>query len=131
MLRNYALFLDDTRDPPMPFEGFSMASDVVIARDFKGFCFTVKHLGCPELISFDHDLGPVTEPNGMDCAKWFINAVLDKKVVLHDNLRFVVHSMNPPGKANIESLMTQFLEHMTAARYGDVRKLIAGEESVA
>lgn len=123
----YAIFLDDTRDPPMPFEGLSMASDVAICRSYKEFVAVVKKHGCPLFISFDHDLGYVGKtlaPSGMDCAKWLVNRVLDDKAQLPDDFKFGVHSMNPAGAANIQSLMDTFLEHMKSEQYGAIRSAI-------
>lgn len=119
-MADYSLFLDDTRDPPASLKG-----EVVIVRTHADFIKTLRRYGCPRFISFDHDLGPVDEqPSGMDCAKWLVNWILDDRKRLPADFAFTVHSMNPAGAANINGLMSQFLEHMAAERFGDVRGLV-------
>lgn len=97
----YKLFLDDKRDPPT--DGW------IIVRDFDEFITVIKECGLPDFISFDHDLGCNVDGSikktGMDCAKWLVEWLLDQNLTLPD---FVVHSMNPTGKRNIEGLLQGF-----------------------
>lgn len=88
------LYLDDLRDIPKGF---------IAARSYKEFLHYINQNGLPDFISFDHDLG--LEESGYDCAKWLVNYCLDHQKQLPD---FVVHSQNPVGKQNIESLLNQF-----------------------
>lgn len=114
----YKLFLDDTRDPP------SALGDCVIVRTYDEFVQTIRARGCPEFISFDHDLGPVDmQPSGMDCAKFFVRWVLDNRKRLREDFSFGVHSMNPAGAKNINGLMARFLEFLAEERYGELRAL--------
>lgn len=89
------IYLDDLRPIPEGFVGL---------RSYVEFVAYISQNGLPDFISFDHDLG--LEESGFDCAKWLVAYCLD-----HDkNLpRFAVHSQNPVGKKNIESLLTNFL----------------------
>lgn len=120
-MADYSLFLDDTREPSPSLKG-----EVVIARTYDEFVRTMQRYGCPKFISFDHDLGPVgVQPSGMDCAKWLVNWILDDRKRLPEDFAFAVHSMNPAGAANINGLMSQFLEHMAAEQFGAVRGLLS------
>lgn len=57
-----------------------------------------------EMIFFDHDLGG--EKSGMDIAKWIANGGLVNR------FQFYVHSANPEGARNINSLMVQYNHHL-------------------
>ena len=88
------IYLDDLRVIPEGFIGL---------RSFEEFVSHITNNGLPDFISFDHDLG--LQESGYDCAKWLVNHCLDHKVKLPD---FAVHSQNPVGKKNIESLLNNF-----------------------
>ncbi len=98
---SYKLYLDDVRSIPKDWVG---------ARTYIEAINIIAERGIPTVISFDHDLGE-NQPTGMDFAKWFTEFVLfsENKIELPSNFTFYVHSSNPPGKANIEGLMNQFL----------------------
>jgi len=103
---SYVLFLDDVRDPPSHMAG------CYVARSFEQFNAALLKYGCPEFISFDHDLGPVdVNPSGMDCAKLLAEQVLNGNLTLPPNFSFTVHSMNPVGAENIQRFMDNFLKH--------------------
>lgn len=117
------LFLDDSRRAP------DFTWDVV--RNYAEFVSYISLHGMPDMISFDHDLGqehydhycstigPVsievdlnkiqipyqtfTEKTGYDCAKWLIVHCMDNKLRLPS---YMVHSMNPVGKKNIEFVLS-------------------------
>ena len=96
-----------------------------IVRSYIQFINWINKNGLPDFISFDHDLADVfelkeelpieqwfdfdnnREYTGMDCAKWLVNYCLDNNKSLP---RFVVHSANPSGMANIEGLLNNFNE---------------------
>lgn len=88
------LYLDDLRLIPQGFIG---------VRSYAEFVTYIKTHGLPDFISFDHDLG--LQENGFDCAKWLVNYCLDNRKKMPD---FAVHSQNPVGKKNIESLLNNF-----------------------
>jgi len=108
------LFLDDTRHAP------DFTWDVV--RSYDEFVAYITKNGMPDIISFDHDLAfehypfndssfgyceppreipyhRYTEKTGYDCAKWLCENGLKPK-------QWLVHSMNPTGKANIIQLLS-------------------------
>lgn len=89
------IFLDDLRNPP----DHSWA----VVRSYEQFVDWIERHGVPEVISFDHDLGDGV-PTGMDCAKWLVATERPIK-------NFLVHSANPPGAANIRSLLTGWQAH--------------------
>lgn len=88
------LYLDDLRSAPEKF---------VLVKNYEEFTAFILQNGLPDFISFDHDLG--LEESGFDCAKWLVNYCLDYQKKLPE---FVVHSQNPVGKENIESLLNHF-----------------------
>lgn len=103
----YKLFLDDVR---MPSEIYIKDSDDdwVIARNYDEFVTIISRDGAPDIISFDHDLGMVSEleveHNGYYCAWWLINNNIPIK-------EYKVHSANPIGAENIRRLLHNWLKH--------------------
>ncbi len=119
----YKMYLDDLRHPVMTYPK-TLNTQWVIVRDYKEFVSEIEKRGLPEFISFDHDLGlehyPTSEKDGglsngnripyesykektgYDCAKWLIEYCMDRK---HPIPIFKVHSMNPIGRANIQSIL--------------------------
>ncbi|HUH26208.1 MAG TPA: cyclic-phosphate processing receiver domain-containing protein [Flavobacterium sp.] len=91
------IYLDDLRSIPQGFIGL---------RSYAEFVFYIQQNGLPDFISFDHDLG--LEESGFDCAKWLVNYCLETNLRLPE---FEVHSQNPVGKQNIESLLNNFKRH--------------------
>ena len=92
MDKKMKLYLDDIRNPAT--EGWN------IVRSYEEFVQFIMQNGMPDLISFDHDLGD-NVPTGMDCAKWLVENQ-------HKIVEFNVHSANPVGKKNIESLLNNW-----------------------
>jgi hypothetical protein len=96
------MFIDDERFPPGNGEGW------LICRDFGMVKRYVEFNGIPDHISFDHDLGDGKE-TGFDIAKYLVECDLDGIHTFPDNFSFYVHSMNPIGKVNIQSLLDSYL----------------------
>jgi len=96
-MKNTQLYLDDVRVVP---DGF------VLVENYVEFTEYITQNGLPDFISFDHDLGE--EKTGYDCAKWLVEICMNRKIPLPD---FAVHSQNPVGKKNIESLLRNFKKH--------------------
>jgi len=92
----YRMFIDDERFPPD--DGW------IIVRSSNEAKETVLNNGYPNHISFDHDLGGAD--TSMNFLHWLLNKIMDDDV----NLPFTwyVHSQNPIGKQNIESLIYSF-----------------------
>lgn len=124
------LFLDDERYP----SDVTWVDDVrysqlswVIVRSYDEFVTFIEDCGLPEFVSFDHDLADehyqtllnaveyevddgdlkktftVMENTGYTCAKWLVEYCQDNGLKFPE---YVVHSMNPIGKENIEGLIT-------------------------
>ena len=90
------VYLDDIRVPVTP--------NWIIVRTVEDFKRVVIDYQ-PTYISFDHDLGE-DSPTGYDCAKWLVE-------IDYRHLRdFNVHSANPIGKENIETLLNNYLKHL-------------------
>jgi hypothetical protein len=116
----YNLFLDDGRNPN------AFLKDIrtwVVVRSYDQFVQTISERGIPEFISFDHDLAfehmlntyrmndmkipydMYKEKTGMDCAKWLVDYCINNH---HPLPKFQVHSYNPVGRENIQSLLDSF-----------------------
>jgi len=103
---DWMLFLDDERLPPE-----AMIYDYKIARSVDEAIELIKNHGCiPSYISFDHDLGDNTE-TGYDFTKILVNYDLDGAYELPIGFSYFVHSQNPIGKKNIETILNNYLEH--------------------
>lgn len=104
----WKLFLDDERYP--------IGNDWTIARNYNDAVWYVTNYGLPYHISFDHDLaydhyviGKPHEYTGYDFAKWLVNYIMDNDLTLPEGFSFFVHSQNPIGAKNIQSLMDKFI----------------------
>jgi len=96
------LFLDDIRIPT--------SSVFTIVRSYNAAIEFMEENGCPEFISFDHDLGDADKHSGMDVAKWLVEKDLDADGgFIPKDFTFDVHSSNPPGSANIVCLLDLYL----------------------
>ena len=110
------IFLDDERMPaakkPLPW----LADEPVIVRSYDEFVAEIEANGCPAFITFDHDLGP--GKNGFDCAKWFVEWILDDESRYDPEFQWYAHTQNPVGLANIAGLIQPFRRMMEAKRNG-------------
>ncbi len=99
------LYLDDIRTPKN--------DDFIIVRSFQEATEFIQQNGIPNYISFDHDLGcdevGTIYPNGYDFAKWLIEMDLDNTYKFPKDFKFNVHSANPIGKKNIETIINNYL----------------------
>ena len=106
----YNLFLDDVRDPNKFLQDVRTWETV---RNYNQFVEIIQKRGIPKFVSFDHDLSyhdinktdNFTEKTGMDCAKWLVEFCMKTNQQLPE---FKVHSMNPVGRVNIQSLLENF-----------------------
>ena len=92
------LFIDDER--------FPVTNDFVIARNSADAIAYVEKFGCPNFISFDHDLGG--GDTAMVFVKWLIEKDLDYQVIPSD-FDYYIHSQNPIGRQNIDGLLRSYL----------------------
>lgn len=131
------LWLDDVRNPlEETWENYIyqhtpigyMPLDIVWVKSYNEFIEWISNHSLPAIISFDHDLGKDIETEarnngmskrkarslkkglktGMDCAKWLIEYCLDNNKQLP---KWHVHSYNPVGKENIQSILYNFQKH--------------------
>ncbi|NQX92700.1 MAG: hypothetical protein HRT74_11360 [Flavobacteriales bacterium] len=105
------LFLDDIRTIEMVYDK-SMESEFDIVRTYEAFVEYIVANGLPSFISFDNDLGldqkGEVAPDGYAAAKWL---VYESDLDLRD-LSFKVHSANPVAAKQIESLLTNYINHL-------------------
>ena len=123
----YSLYLDDFRDPRD--SGYYLNNPIyealqwIVVRNYDEFVKCVEENGIPEVISFDHDLADThyehqsdidydifSEKTGYECAKWFINYIIDNNLELPKTI--LIHSMNPVGSANIKSLFDSYIKSL-------------------
>ena len=99
------LYVEDIRMPK--------DDDFIIVRSFEDAVLFIQQNGIPNYISFDHDLGcdkfDNIYPTGYDFAKWLVEMDLDDIYKFPKNFKFNVHSANPIGKRNIESILNNYL----------------------
>lgn len=92
-------YLDDVRETPPNFTIRWKSYDDAVSYMTKN--------GCPNFISFDHDLG--TGKTGMDLVKWIVEMDLNNNSFIPKGFMFHVHSSNPQGAENIFSYLSQYL----------------------
>lgn len=101
-MNDWSLYLDDIRNPKTD-RNWKIARNAQEAKDL------IETHGCPEYISFDHDL-EADGPTGHDFAKWFCEQDMDGKIEIPDGFDFNVHSGNPVGATNIYYYMKGYLQ---------------------
>lgn len=95
------LYIDDLRTPK--------SKDWIVVRSSAEAIEFMKVNGCPDYISFDHDLGG--DDTGMKVVKWMIEQDLNLKgKFIPMNFEFNVHSANPVGSENIRALIEGYLQ---------------------
>lgn len=99
------MFLDDIREPKNNYD--------VIVRNYDEAINFVKQKGIPSFISFDHDLGCDEKgkvlKSGYDFAKWLVDMDIENIYKFPNNFSFEVHSANPIGRNNINSILNNYL----------------------
>jgi hypothetical protein len=83
----------------------------VVARSAEDAVKHIRTKGMPRFISFDHDLGK-DAVDGHGLAIYIVEKVLDGELDIPPEFDFYVHSQNPVGRANIEGLLRNFLDHL-------------------
>lgn len=98
----WKMFIDDERFPVKEDE-------FIIVRTVEQAIDKIKELGCPDFISFDHDLGD-NIPTGFDLAKYLVETDLNHNgSFIPNDFDYYVHSANPVGKKNISGLLDGYL----------------------
>ena len=99
------MFLDDIRNPENDYD--------VIVRSYDEAIKYVKNNGIPSFISFDNDLGCDEKGNilksGYDFAKWLVEMDIENIYKFPNDFSFEIHSANPIGKNNINSILNNYL----------------------
>lgn len=105
------LWIDDIRNPQDPewtqwiHNNFGHQSFKIIwVKSYIEFKSYIDENGIPDNISFDHDLGDVSddEKTGMTCCNYLIEYCMDHKL---DIPTYRIQSSNIPGAKNIKSKM--------------------------
>ena len=121
MINNYNLFLDDVRIPThVHWAEVPKDQHYSVVRNFNEFVDIISLRGLPKFVCYDHDLSTehyqdigkacmnynnYKERTGYDCAKWLVAYCLEKNI---KHPPYVVHSLNPIGKKNIESYIESY-----------------------
>lgn len=105
------LFLDDER-VPSDVTWITMPDyDWDIVRNQAQFEHHVTSFGIPDHISFDNDLGDGMG-EGIFCAQWLVDQVLDGNLEWNPEFKFTVHSKNNIAANRIIGLLDPFIQHM-------------------
>jgi len=95
------MFIDDERNPISKY-------DIIVRSSNEAIDWMEKN-GCPDFISFDHDLGG--DDTAMNVVNWMIEKDLDSSgSFIPKEFQFAVHSANPVGAKNIEMKLQKYLE---------------------
>lgn len=107
----YNMFLDDERCPgDVTWVALWEHVPFVIVRSVPEALDMFAEFGCPDFITFDHDLGKGAE-TGYDLVKHMVNMDLDSGgTFIPEHFQFKVHSKNPIGANNIEKMLTNYLK---------------------
>lgn len=106
-------WIDDVRNPDnKPWQDWLRLEanididqyDIIWVKTFSAFKEYINAFGLPDIVCFDHDLGP-DEPSGYDFAKYIVDYCLDRAI---DIPEYYIQSSNPVGKENIKSLMDNY-----------------------
>ena len=95
------MYIDDIRTPKGKF-------DVVVRTSDEAIEYMIRN-GCPDFVSFDHDLGG--NDTSMKIIKFMVEMDIDfnQEFIPYD-FEFNVHSANPVGAANIEGYLKSYLK---------------------
>jgi len=94
------MYIDDIRDPKGDFD--------FVTRSSEGAIYIMTVDGCPDFISFNHDLGG--DDTAIKVVKYMINRDLDfNGKFIPQGFEFNVHSANPVGIANITGYLNSYL----------------------
>lgn len=97
---SYRMFIDDERFPP------NDGKEWAIVRSSDEAIKYVQTHGVPEFVSYDHDLG--ADDTSMKFIGWMIDQYLDQSITDFP-VKYAIHSQNPVGARNIETLLRGFI----------------------
>jgi hypothetical protein len=118
----YNLWLDDFRYPnDVTWVEIPANQHYSVVRNYKEFVDLISLRGLPKFVCYDHDLADChyghglnndkipydsyEEKTGYDAAKWLVNYCMECGI---KHPPYIVHSMNPIGKKNIESYIESY-----------------------
>jgi len=123
MITKYNIFLDDIRVPTdVTWANIPVDQHYSVVRSYKEFVDLITlRREVPKYVCYDHDLADIhyghglnnddipydsyKEKTGYDAAKWLVNYCMERGI---KHPPYVVHSMNPIGKYNIESYIDSY-----------------------
>jgi hypothetical protein len=118
----YNLWLDDQRLPhDVTWVNIPKDQHYSVVRNYKEFVDLITLRGVPKFVCYDHDLADshychglnndkipydsYEEKTGYDAAKWLVNYCMERGI---KHPPYIVHSLNPIGKKNIESYIESY-----------------------
>ena len=123
MISKYNIFLDDIRVPTdVTWANIPADQHYSLVRSYKEFVDLITlRREVPKFVCYDHDLADThyghglnnneipyesyKEKTGYDAAKWLVNYCMERGI---KHPPYVVHSLNPIGKQNIESYINSY-----------------------
>ena len=95
------LYIDDIRNPKTKFDKITRSSKETIEY--------LTRFGCPDFISFDHDLGG--DDTAMTIVKWIVemDLAMSGDYIPYD-FTYNVHSANPVGTSNIIGYLDSYFK---------------------
>ena len=123
MISKYNIFLDDIRVPTdVTWANIPADQHYSLVRSYKEFVDLITlRREVPKYVCYDHDLADThyghglnnneipyesyKEKTGYDAAKWLVNYCMERGI---KHPPYVVHSLNPIGKQNIESYINSY-----------------------
>ena len=122
MITDYNIFLDDVRIPTqVTWADIPQYQHYSLVRNYNEFISLILARGLPKYVCYDHDLAnehysdafrnvalpynSYTEKTGYDCAKWLVAYCAERKI---KHPPYIVHSLNPVGKKNIETYIDSY-----------------------
>ena len=95
------LYIDDIRNP-------GTNKDWIIVRSSHEAILWLNENGCPDYISFDHDLGG--DDTSMKIVKFMVNQDLNFPGWIPLDFKYNVHSANPVGASNIDGYLKSYFK---------------------
>ncbi len=114
------LYIDDIRNPKSP--NWDIVRSSVEAIQY------LENNGCPEYISFDHDLNG--DDTAMVIVKYMVNQDLDNPGFIPEGFEFNTHSANPVGSANITGYLNSYLKQRSKMSFKEYENSEMGEKSL-
>jgi len=116
----YNLFIDDQIDDINPDTGKGIRDPQVIdpsrvyvgVKTVQAAIDLIEYRGCPDFISFDHDLGLDANGRPMETpalAHWLVNKDLDQPGFIPGHFTYQIHSANIYAKNNL-SILENYLK---------------------